>query len=55
MDGRVEPPSAVVVPQVVIRAGGLLALGDGDRLGGHWDVMDGIHDIGSPGKTKRLF
>jgi hypothetical protein len=55
MNGRVQPPSAVVVPQVVIWASGLLATGEGDRFCGHWDVMVGIHDIRSPGKTKRLF
>jgi hypothetical protein len=55
MDRRVQPPSAVVIPQMVIWASGLLATGEGDRFCGHWDVMVGIHDIGSPGKTKRLF
>jgi hypothetical protein len=55
MDRGVKPPGAVVIPQVVIQASGLLATGEGDRFCVHWDVMVGIHDIGSPGKTKRLF
>ena len=39
VDGAVEPPGAVVVPQVVVRTRGLLAAGEGRGGYGHGDVV----------------
>ena len=51
VDGAVKPPSAVVVPEVVIGTAGFLAAGDFLRF--HSDVVVWIHNIAMPGKAER--
>ena len=53
VEGRVEPPTAVVVPEVVVGTGGLLPAGDDGWGGVHGDVVVVVHDIAMAGKSER--
>ena len=54
VDGAIQPPGAVVVPEMVVGSRGLLTAGNDGRCDLiHGDVVVWIHDIAMPGKTKR--
>lgn len=50
MHGAVEPPIAMVVPEMVVRPRSLLTAGDNGLSGIHEDVVFWIHDAAVPGK-----
>ena len=54
MEGPMEPPVSVVVPEMVVGSRGLLTAGNDGRCDLiHGDVVVWIHDIAMPGKTER--